>query len=48
MRIGELSEGKIEERKNNCIGGIKQIIRNYKQVVENQDQVLNKVLLKSK
>jgi hypothetical protein len=48
IKIGDCTESRLDDRKESCVTGIKQLIKNYKHVMETQDQLLNKVLLKSK
>ncbi len=48
IKIGDHADSRVDDRKEGCVNGVKQLISNYKQVVEAQDQLLNKVLLKSK
>lgn len=35
-------------RKDDCIKGVKDVIKNYKEIVNAQDQVLNRVMLRAK
>lgn len=46
--IGSDTDGRLEDRKEGCVNGIKSIIKKYRQVVESQDVLLNKVIVKSK
>ena len=44
--MGEEDEGKVKERRKKELGGVKQILRNYKDLANSQNQVLNTFLMK--
>ena len=46
MMMGEEDEGKVKERRKKELGGVKQILRNYKDLANSQNQVLNTFLMK--
>ena len=48
MKLGQALEDRDADQKVNCVANVKNLIKNYKNVVESQDQLLNKVILKAK
>ena len=48
MRIGQNADDKEADKKVSCVSNVKNLIRNYKNVVESQEQLLNRVILKAK
>jgi hypothetical protein len=48
LRLGQAVEEREQEQKASCVGNIKSLLRNYKNVVESQEQLLGKVILKAK
>lgn len=48
MRIGQAADEKEADKKVSCVSNVKNLIRNYKNVVESQEQLLSKVILKAK
>jgi|JI9StandDraft_1071089.scaffolds.fasta_scaffold2233304_1 inorganic pyrophosphatase len=48
MRLGQVVDEKEADQKVTCVGNVKNLIRNYKNVIESQEQLLNRVVLKAK
>lgn len=48
MRAGQAVEERENEQRAGCVGGVKNLIKNYKNIVESQEQLLGKVILKAK
>jgi hypothetical protein len=48
MKLGHSMDDRDNDQKINCVNGVKNLIKNYKNVIESQDQLLNKVVLKAK
>lgn len=48
MKIGQSLDDRESDQKINCVSNVKNLIRNYKNVVESQEQLLNRVILKAK
>lgn len=48
LKIGQSLDERENEQKTSCVGNIKSLIKNYKNVVESQEQLLGKVILKAK
>lgn len=48
MRIGQAADEKEADQKISCVGNVKSLIRNYKNVIESQEQLLNRVIVKAK
>lgn len=48
MKLGQNLDDKEYDQKINCVGNVKNLIKNYKNIVESQDQLLNKVIIKAK
>ena len=48
MRTGQTVDDKEADQKVACVSNVKNLIRNYKNVIESQEQLLNKVILKAK
>lgn len=48
MKLGQNLDDKEYDQKINCVSNVKNLIKNYKNIVESQDQLLNKVILKAK
>ena len=41
-------QNKVQDQKVNCINNVKNLLNNYKDIVESQDKLINRVVLKSK
>ena len=48
MRAGQTVDDKEADQKVACVSNVKNLIRNYKNVVESQEQLLNRVIIKAK
>jgi inorganic pyrophosphatase len=48
MKFGQTLDDRESDQKINCVSNVKNLIRNYKNVVESQEQLLNRVILKAK
>ena len=48
MKLGQCMDDKEADQKIACVTNVKNLIRNYKNVVESQEQLLNKVIVKAK
>lgn len=48
MKFGQSLDDRESDQKINCVSNVKNLIRNYKNVVESQEQLLNRVILKAK
>lgn len=41
-------QNKVQDQKVNCINNVKNLLSNYKDIVESQDKLINRVVVKSK
>ena len=48
MKLGQSMDDREADQKIACVSNVKNLIRNYKNVVESQEQLLNKVIVKAK
>ena len=48
MRVGQTVDDKEADQKVACVSNVKNLIKNYKNVIDSQEQLLNKVILKAK
>ena len=48
MKMGQTIDDRQNEQKTNCVNNVKNLIKNYKSIVESQEQLLGKVILKAK
>jgi hypothetical protein len=48
MRAGQAVDERDADQKVACVSNVKSLIRNYKHVIESQEQLLNRVILKAK
>jgi inorganic pyrophosphatase len=48
LKLGQSLDDRENDQKLNCVSNIKNLIKNYKNVVESQEQLLGKVILKAK
>ena len=48
MKLGQCMDDREADQKIACVSNVKNLIRNYKNVVESQEQLLNKVIVKAK
>lgn len=48
MKINDLVNEKVKDQKVQCINNVKNFLGNYKEIVESQDKLINRVVLKSK
>ena len=48
MKLGQSMDDREADQKIACVTNVKNLIRNYKNVVESQEQLLNKVIVKAK
>jgi hypothetical protein len=39
---------KVQDQKIQCINNVKNLLGNYKEIIESQDKLINRVVLKSK
>ena len=48
MKISDLVADKVQDEKADCVKNVKNLINNYKNVIEGQDTLINRIVLKSK
>jgi inorganic pyrophosphatase len=48
LKLGQSLDDRENDQKLSCVSNIKNLIKNYKNVVESQEQLLGKVVLKAK
>ena len=48
LKINDLVNEKVQDQKVQCINNVKNFLGNYKEIVESQDKLINRVVLKSK
>jgi len=48
MRAGQSIDDKEADQKVACVSNVKNLIKNYKNVIESQEQLLGRVILKAK
>lgn len=48
LKINDMVQNKVQDQKVNCINNVKNLLNNYKDIVESQDKLINRVVLKSK
>ena len=41
-------DNKVQDNKVNCINNVRELIGNYKHIVEDQDKLINRVVLKER
>lgn len=48
MKAGQTVDDREADQKIACVSNVKNLIRNYKNVIESQEQLLGRVILKAK